>query len=87
MLSLHALNLLPLLSPPRVFVFEALVLLCTTGKGNGHEEFYLLTLPETRWNPNLASGVGRWVLWLFGSLAHTSPRPQQSRSLFPRLAR
>lgn len=54
-LSTRALSLLPLLSPPRVFVFEALFLLCTTAKGNGHEEFYLLTLPETRWNPNPAS--------------------------------
>lgn len=49
-LSTRALGSLAWLPPPLVFVFQALILLCTTGKGNRHEEFYVLTVPETMWN-------------------------------------
>lgn len=72
----RALGSLPLLPPPRVFVFEALLLLCTTRKGKKHEEFYLLTVPETMWNPSTQSGADRSVLSLSRSLPHTSPRPR-----------
>ena len=72
-LSTRFLGLLPLLPPPRVFVFEAPFLLCTTGKGNGQEEFYLLAVPETRWNPSRRSGAGRSVLSV--SPLHLSPPP------------
>lgn len=81
-LSTRSLGLLPLLPPPRVFVFEAPFLLCTTGKGNGQEEFYLLTVPETRWNPSPRSGAGRSVLSV--SPLHLSPPPSSRAPSFQR---
>lgn len=63
-LSTSAVGSLPLLLRPRAFVFEALVLLCTTVKGNKHEEFYLLIVPETMWNPSPQSRTGRSLLSL-----------------------
>lgn len=66
----------PCCPPPWVFVFEELIPLCTTRKGHRHEEFYLLTVPKTMWNPSPQSCADRSVLFPMSvSLSHLSPPP------------